>query len=153
MPVTPVNFRLLLSDMPGVNGRPLPNRPWNIVRLSGAKADATDESLWQKVLLSGTTDASGECVLTEDQKLMLWEQVMQHPEAVWLVSGPNATPMSFTKLTASNADKTERKTLDSHNYAVSQEHVDDEHKKFLREWVEHDYSDSLNATAKNETKA
>jgi type VI secretion system VgrG family protein len=153
MPVLPINFRLLLSDMPGANGRPLPNRPWNIVRLNGDKAEATDDSLWQKVLVSGTSDAKGECVLTGDQKLMLWGEVKQRPGAVWLVSGPNATPLAFTRLAASEADKTERKTLDSHNYAVSQDHVDDEHKKFLRQWVEHDYSDSLNATAKNETKA
>jgi type VI secretion system secreted protein VgrG len=153
MPVTPINFRLSLADMPGANGHPLPNRPWKIGRFNGGKAAATDESLWGKVLVSGTSDAKGECVLTEDQKLMLWGEVQQHPGAVWLVSGPNATSISFTKLAASEADMTDRKTLDSHNYAVSQDHVDDEHKKFLREWVEHDYSDRLNATPKNETKA
>jgi type VI secretion system VgrG family protein len=153
VPVTPINFRLLLSDIPGANGRSLPNRPWNIVRFNGDKAAATDESLWGKVLVSGTSDAKGECVLTEDQKRMLWGEVKQRPGAVWLVSGPNATPMAFTKLTASTADTIERKTLDSHNYAVSQDHIDDEHKKFLREWVENDYLNKLNATPKNETKA
>nr|GEU80227.1 hypothetical protein [Tanacetum cinerariifolium] len=153
MPETPVNFRLLLADIPGANGRPFPNRPWNIVRLNGDKAGATDDANWQKVLLRGTSDAKGECVLTEDQKNMLWSEVMQRPGAVWLVSGPNATPLSFIKLAASDADKTDRKTLDSHNYAISQEHVDDEHKQFLRGWVEHDYADKLNAKAKNETKA
>jgi type VI secretion system secreted protein VgrG len=153
LPVLPIKFRLMLADMPGANGRPFPNRPWNIVRFSGDKDEATDESLWQKMLVSGISDAKGECVLTDDQKLMLWGEVRQRPGAVWLVSGPNATPLAFTSLAASEADQTERKTLDSHNYAVSQDHVDDEHKKLLRQWAEHDYADSLNATAKNESKA
>ncbi len=148
----PINFRLLLTDMPGANGRPFPGRPWNIVRFNGDRDDAVDARQWQKVLVSGISADDGECVLTADEKTMVWTEVTRRPGGIWLVSGPNATPITFTRLAGSESDKLERKTLDAHNYAVSKQHLDDEHKRYLREWAEHDYAVGLNAAPKNETK-
>ncbi|MET0858201.1 MAG: type VI secretion system Vgr family protein, partial [Telluria sp.] len=104
-----INFGLALSDMPGSNGRALPDRPWNIVLLNMGATDALDSTHWRKVLASGTSDDNGNCLLSDDQKKAIWDQVMQFPQSVWLVSGPNATPITFTRSAASKSDQKERR--------------------------------------------
>ncbi|MDB5907087.1 MAG: hypothetical protein JWP34_1201 [Massilia sp.] len=152
-PVEAFNFVLALSDIAGPHGRPLPDRPWKIVLLKTSADDALDEEHWRKVLASGTSDAKGDCSLSAEQKKQIWHQVMQHPNGVWLVSGPNATPVSYTSIAADAVEKEDRKTLDALNYAVCPEHIDDEHKQLLRQWVEHDFASGLRAKPKDDTKA
>jgi type VI secretion system secreted protein VgrG len=148
-----VNFGLALSDMPGANGRALPDRPWNIVLLNLGATDALESTHWRKVLASGTSDANGTCVLSADQKKAVWDQVMQFPQSVWLVSGPNATPITFTKLAASKSEQKERRILDALNYGRNQEHVDAQHNSLLKQWAEQDFTSPLNAKPNDETKA
>ncbi|MEO7494233.1 MAG: type VI secretion system Vgr family protein [Massilia sp.] len=153
MPKEKINFRLLLRDMPGAYGQPYPERAWNLVRFEGSAADAVDPALWRKVLAKGTTDANGECLLAEQEKLLVWREVMQRPQGVWLVSAAKATPVTFARLAASKGEAEIRKTLDALNYGVSQGHLDDEHQKFLRQWAEQDYGASLGAKPETDTKA
>jgi type VI secretion system secreted protein VgrG len=152
-PKEKVNFGLSLSDMPGAHGRALPDRPWNIVLLKMSATDAIESTHWRKVLASGTSDASGACVLTDEQKQTIWQEVSQHPQGVWLVSGPDATPMTFTRLAASAAELKARKTLDALNYALTPEVIDDEHRKLLSQWAEFDYGAPLGGKPTDQTKA
>ncbi len=150
--ITPINFALILSDVPGKHGQRLPERPWDIVLLKGAAQNPSDPQQWRKVLFSGTSTDTGECVLTDAEKQRLWLETRQYPQAIWLVSGSNATPLSFTNLAASASEKIERKTIDALNYGVSEEHADDAHKNFLQQWAEHDYDAKLAGAPKNDTK-
>jgi type VI secretion system secreted protein VgrG len=152
-PKEKVNFGVSLSDMPGAHGRALPDRPWNIVLLKMSATDAFESTHWRKVLASGTTDANGACVLTDEQKQAIWQEVSQHPQGVWLVSGPDATPMTFTRLTASAAELKARKTLDALNYALTPDIIDDAHRKLLSQWAELDYGTPLGAKPTDQTKA
>lgn len=68
-----------------------------------------------------------------------------------MVSGPNITPLVISNLTASATDMAERKILDAHNYAVSQDHLDEAHKQMLKQWAESDYENRLTGSPKNET--
>ena len=99
--------------------------------LKMSATDAIESTHWRKVLASGTSEANGVCALTDEQKQTIWQEVMQHPQGVWLVSGPDATPITFTHLAASAAELKARKTPDALNYANTPKNVDDEHRKLL----------------------
>jgi type VI secretion system secreted protein VgrG len=148
-----INFKLLLTDVPGKHGQPLPERPWKIVALKNPSGDPFDPNQVRKELAAGISTTKGECVLSEAQKKALWDEVNMATKTTWLVSGPNLTPLSIANLTASASDKVERKILDAHNYAVSPEHVDQAHKMLLKQWGESDYESKLTGSPKNETNA
>lgn len=149
----PVNFKLLLADVPGRHGKPLPDRPWSLVLLTNSAADPLNRKHWRKELCSGTSSADGECVLTTEQKQIVWDSVVRGTHAVWLVSGANATPISTSNLTASKTDKEERKVLDAHNYAVNADGIDVHHKDLFKHWAELDYNGPLLGQPKSESTA
>jgi hypothetical protein len=148
-----VNFGLVLSDMPGPNGLAFPDRPWKIVLLNFGATDALDSAHWRKVLAAGTSDAEGTCVLSAAEKKTIWDQVMQFPQSVWLVSGPNATLLTFTKVAASKAEQNERRILDALNYGRNHEYFDEQHHRLFSQWAEQDFSSPLNAKPNDITKA
>jgi hypothetical protein len=150
---TEVSFGLVLADMPGPNGRAFPDRPWKIVLLNFGATEALDSTHWRKVLASGTSDANGTCVLSADEKKVIWDQVMQFPQSVWLVSGPNATLITFTRMTASKAEEDERRILDALNYTQNQEHLDQQDQRLLRQWAEQEFNSPLTAKPNDLTKA
>jgi len=148
-----INFKLLLADVPGKLGRPLAERPWKIVELRSSMGDPFNPEHIRKVLASGTSTGSGECEMTKMQKKEIWDVVNKAQGNLFMVSGPNVTPLGISNLTASAADIAERKVLDAHNYAVSQGHADDAHKMLLQHWAESDYENRLAGSPKSETNA
>ena len=148
-----INFRFVLRDMPGVYGHPLPGRAWSIVRFQGEAHDAVDPARWSKVLAEGITDAKGECALNEDEKTMLWREVAQRPDGVWLVSGAITIQLTFMSMATSKGEADIRQTLDALNNGVTQEHLDKEHQKLLKQWAENDYGTILSSGPKTDTKA
>lgn len=149
----PITFKLLLSDVPGKYGRPLAERPWKIVELKNPSGDPYNPKHIHKELASGTSSASGECELDEAQKKAIWSAANKAQGTLFMVSGPNVTPLAISNLTASATDMAERKILDAHNYAVSQDHLDETHKLMLKQWAEIEYENRLTGSPKNETIA
>jgi len=146
-----VNFKLELLDMPGKHGRPLAGRPWRIISLKNPMGDPFEQKHIRKEIASGLSTSTGECTLTKAQKKELWTEVNLCQGTTFLVSGPNVTPLKISNLTASTADKDERKILDAHNYTAAPEHVDEAHKLLLKHWAESDYETRLTGTPKSET--
>ncbi len=153
MPTAPVDFRLSLQDLAGHHGRPLADRPWQIVSCRTPQDDAMDPLTWERQLCTGTTNAAGDCPLSDDQKQAVWAAVQQRPNNVWLVSGPNATRLTFSRLVADSGVADQHRVLEAHNYAVAQDHLDPAHLNFLRTWAEHDYDAPLAATPRAELDA
>ncbi len=148
----PVNFKLILSDIPGKHGLPLPDRPWDIVLLKSATSDPIDAREWRKTLFTGISDGTGECMLTDEDKPKLWSIVQRYPNSVCIVSGTNAIPISFSKCTTSASEKSDRTVIDALNYGVSEDHLDQVHKTLLKHWVEQDYNAKLSSDLKTDTK-
>jgi hypothetical protein len=113
--------------------------------------DPFEQKHIRKEIVSGLSTSTGECTLTKAQKKELWTEVNLCQGTTFLVSGPNVTPLKISNLTASTADKDERKILDAHNYTAAPEHVDEAHKLLLKHWAESDYETRLTGTPKSET--
>jgi uncharacterized protein (DUF2345 family) len=77
----PAKFNMLLTHVPGPNGKPLPNVNWHIVRAADARLALRAD----KALLSGQSNAQGKVGLAEDQAKALQKAYNQHPNELWLV--------------------------------------------------------------------
>jgi hypothetical protein len=147
-----VNFALRLLDIPGKYGRPLADRPWDVVLLKSDGHSAIDPEQWRETLASGRTDGDGNCELNAAQKQAIWNMTRQYPGRIWLVSGTNATVLAFSDLTASAAEKKKLQTVDALHYRSSPEFPDREHIDYMTRWTEMDYQSALRKLPKDDTE-
>lgn len=148
-----LKFAMLLQDTPGPHGMPLPNRDWKIViaKGNGQHLPLTPKE-WDKVLFTGTSSASGEVTLTEDQQKELWKAASLHINQVYLVSEAKATPINRQYFAANPKQLEQAATLDSLNYAPARQLEDEVHHRLMKTWAESEFEAPLGGTPKTKGK-
>ncbi|WP_308706117.1 type VI secretion system tip protein VgrG [Paraburkholderia sp. BL25I1N1] len=76
------DFKFRLADRPGSDGHPLAHAPWKIVH--GPEPDSLDVDE-QRLVAQGTSDASGNINLTDEEKQRVSEVHCVNPMQTWLV--------------------------------------------------------------------
>jgi hypothetical protein len=157
LPETQLNFTLVLQDIPGPHGHPLPQTSWQIVQLksTGTTSEhgnpALDPDNWRKVLASGCTAANGECVLTPDQRQLIWQQAQNNSGALHVVYDGLNMPLDITTLAATPADTDVHQTLSASNYMARPGMPDQTNVAVLRHWIQDDHQVSSIGKPKSET--
>jgi uncharacterized protein (DUF2345 family) len=136
VPITdvPVKFDLRLQDVPGPHGIELAETDWRVVSAPNESAalSVTD------IVMSGTSDSSGQMQLTEDQHNQLLDAYNQHPMGMWVVFDGHVRELALIKERDSWTDQQRLyNALDAmgyaHDYDVTGEAgVDEFHAKQAR---------------------
>jgi type VI secretion system secreted protein VgrG len=84
MPVRDLDFKFMLTDVPGSAAHPLAHAPWKLAR----SAHAPEGMAWiedEQLIAAGESDQSGHICLDAAQKKALSEAYCRHPNDIWLV--------------------------------------------------------------------
>jgi hypothetical protein len=105
-----------------------------------------------KQIAAGVTTASGECVLTADEKKSLWQAIHQRPGHVWLLSGTMATQVAVSSLVGATPELNKRDVLDGLNFAASADDLDSVQMNTLIRWAEENFGEKLLGNPKKQTE-
>jgi len=152
LPEQTIDFRLIMQDIPGIQGHPMPDRTWRLVTVKSPSASLFRKDNVSKQIAAGVTTASGECVLTADEKKSLWQAIHQRPGHVWLLSGTMATQVAVSSLVGATPELNKRDVLDGLNFAASADDLDSVQMNTLIRWAEENFGEKLLGNPKKQTE-
>ncbi len=118
----PLNFKLVLKDVPGPNGVAVPCADWRIVQANDSTAALFSENL----ILRGQSDEGGLLVLTDSDQLHLQRAWNVSPGRLWIVSEGHAHQLIVSKDSGTWTEaQALQRALDALGYADSLYLADD----------------------------
>jgi uncharacterized protein involved in type VI secretion and phage assembly/uncharacterized protein (DUF2345 family) len=88
----PLSFAMRLQDAPGLLAEPYPNTEWRIIRAQGM----TDPLSSEELVLSGSTDETGQLNLSKAEEELLHMEYNKTPSALWVIANSHARQLEIS---------------------------------------------------------